>query len=79
MLSKAKCILDIHPQIPDRALNLRVAQQQLDGAQVSRRLIDYRRLRSPKRMRAVIIGSQADTRDPLVNKTGILPGADVPR
>jgi hypothetical protein len=41
MLSKAKCILDVHTQVTDRALNLRVAQQQLDGAQVARRLVDY--------------------------------------
>ena len=75
--SQREGILDVDTEVADRALDLRVAQQDLHGAQVSRLLVDDGSLRSAERMRAVILAAQSDPRDPLVNKTGILPGADV--
>ena len=45
-LSQSERILDIDAKIADRALNLRVAKQDLHGTQLSRLLVDDRRLRS---------------------------------
>ena len=50
---KGNCIVDIHTQIADGILNVRVAQQYLYSPQVARSLVDQRGLRSAHRMRAV--------------------------
>ena len=38
--SQRECILDIDAEVADRALNLRMAKQDLHGAKVSRVLVD---------------------------------------
>jgi hypothetical protein len=44
-LGQREGILDIDAEIADRALNFRVAEQDLHGTQVSRLLVDDRRFR----------------------------------
>jgi hypothetical protein len=44
-LGQREGILDINAKVADRALNLRMAKQNLHGAQVSRLLVDDRRFR----------------------------------
>jgi hypothetical protein len=45
-LSQSEGILDIDAEVADRALDLRMAKQDLHGAQVSRLLVDDGRLGS---------------------------------
>jgi hypothetical protein len=45
-LSQSEGILDVDAEVADRALDLRMAEQNLHGAQVSRLLVDDRRFRS---------------------------------
>lgn len=63
-LCQSQGVLHINPEVPDRALDLRMAKQNLDCAEVSGRLVDNRRLRPPQRMRAIILARQADPRYP---------------
>lgn len=68
-------ILDIDAKTANGALDLGVAEQNLDRAEVSSLLIDDRRLGSEKRMGAVIRLAQSDRRHTLVDQSSKLPGA----
>lgn len=72
---QCESILHIDAKITDRALDLRVSKEDLDSAEISRRLVDDRCLCSPQRMGAVILAGQADPYDPFVNQTCILSSA----
>lgn len=60
-------IVNVYTQIADGILDVRVAQQHLYCAQVARRLVDQRGLRSAHRMRPVFMDIQSNCGDPLVN------------
>jgi hypothetical protein len=47
-------VLDVDTKIADRALDLGVAEQDLDRPQIAGCFVDDRRLRSPQRVRAVM-------------------------
>ena len=47
-LGQSKRILDIHAEIANSVLDLRMAEQNLHCSQVARRLVDYRRLSPPQ-------------------------------
>lgn len=51
--SQKQSILDIHTEIPDGVLDLGVPEQDLDGAQVARCLVDHGDLGPSQRMRAI--------------------------
>src|SRR5258708_6201262 len=70
-------ILYIDSQIANSTLDLRVAEQDLHGAQVTCLLIDDGCLGSARRMGSVILRTQSDPGHPLVNKSSILPSADM--
>ena len=70
-------ILHIDAEVPDRALDLRMAKQDLDRAEITGRFVDDRRLRPPEGVRATIFAWQADARHPLIHQAGILAGAHV--
>lgn len=76
-LSQEQRILDIDAEVADCVLDLGVAKEDLDGAQVTRRLMDHCRLRATKRVRAIFFRTQTDRDYPLVNKLRILPRAHV--
>jgi hypothetical protein len=40
LLRDLECVVDLHPQIPDGAFQLRVTHKQLDGANVPGALVD---------------------------------------
>ena len=72
-------ILHIDAEVPDRALDLRMAEQDLDRAEITGRFVDDRRLRSPQRVRAIIFAWQADARHPLIREASVLAGAHMSR
>ena len=70
-------ILDVDTQVPNGALDFRVAKQDLHCTQVARLLVDDRGLGSSQRMRPVVLRPQSDTGHPLINKSSIMPCADM--
>ena len=54
--SECERILDVHAKVPNGALDFRVAEQDLHGAQVARLLVDDRGLGSSQRMRPISSG-----------------------
>ena len=73
LLRDAESILDLDPEVPNGALQLRMAEQELDGSQVPGFLIDLRRLGSSHRMRAICRRFEASAVYPTVNEAGVLP------
>lgn len=59
------------------ALDLRVAEQNLDRSEVSGLFVNKGSFCSPKRMRAIILAPKADAGDPFINQPGILSGAQM--
>ena len=54
-----------------------MTEEDLNGTEIASRLVDDRCFRAPKRVRPVILPTQANAGDPLVSETGILLGVDV--
>ena len=75
--SERERILDVDAQVPNGALDFRVAEQDLHVAQVARLLVDDRGLGSSQRMRPVVLRPQSDSGHPLVNEPSVLPSADM--
>jgi hypothetical protein len=63
-LSEGEGILYVDAEIANGALNLSMAEKDLDSAQVARLLVDDGRLSSAQRMRAVILPAQPKSRSP---------------
>lgn len=78
-LSEGERVLYVDAKIANRALDFRVAEQDLHGAQVACLLVDDGRLGSAQRMGTVIFPAQSDPSHPLINKSRILPSADMLR
>jgi hypothetical protein len=76
-LSQRERILDIDAEVANRALDLRMAEQDLHGMQVTCLLVDDGRLRSAERMGSVVFSAQSDPSHPFVNEPCILPRADM--
>ena len=76
-LRQSKCVLDIDAKVPDRALYLRMPEQDLNGPEIASLLVDNGCLGPPERVGAVILPAKANTGDPLVHETGVLPSADM--
>ena len=76
-LCKGNRIVDIHTQIANGVLDVRVAQQYLDSPEVACRLVNQRGLRSAHRVRPVFMHVKADCPDPLVNQPCILARAEM--
>jgi hypothetical protein len=64
---ESKRVLYVDAEIPDRALNLRMAEQDLNGPKISGLLVSNRGFRPPERVRAVVLATKADARHPLVH------------
>ena len=78
-LREMKGVLNVHAEVPDRALDLAVTKQDLNSPQVARCLVNDGRLGPPQRMRSIVLAPKADSGDPLIHQPGILPGADMRR
>src|SRR5437762_2764955 len=57
LLCYGQRVVDLNPKVADCALDLRMAEEQLHGAEISRALVDQRRLSAPQRVGAVGLGS----------------------
>jgi hypothetical protein len=77
-LGKGKRVLDVDPGIANCNLDLGIPKQDLNSPQVSCLLIDDGCLRSAQRMSAIVLPTQSDANDPLVNQPSVLPGAEYP-
>jgi hypothetical protein len=73
-----ECILDVDAKIPNRAFDFSMAEENLDGTEISRGLVDDRCFCPPQRVRSVVFAPQPDCGDPLVDQPCILSRADVP-
>ena len=78
LLGNLQRIIDLDSEVPDRALQLAVTQQPLDGSQVLRVTVDQRRFCPPQRICAVIAWIKLDQRDSGLNDPRILPCGKVP-
>src|SRR5579859_7547752 len=67
-----QCVIDLNAQIPDRAFDLGMAGQKLDGPEISRPSIDQGGFCAAKRMRPEQSWVQPDASDPLRHESGIL-------
>ena len=72
-----ECIVDVDTKISDGILDLAVTEQNLNGSQIPRGLVDNRRLGSAQRVRAVFLRRQANGANPFVHQASILPGAEM--
>src|SRR5213079_2792561 len=73
----AERVVDLDPEVMNRAFELRMPEQQLNRSQVTRLLVDLGRLRSPHRMRAVGGVVEPGALDPGIDDPRVLPGRDV--
>jgi hypothetical protein len=75
-------VVNLHAKVTDCALDLGVAEQQLDGPQVSGSPIDQRGLGSAQRVCAELEGIEANAAYPLTDQAGVLsrrqPAIDTP-
>ena len=54
-LGQEERVFHVDVKVADSVLDLGVTKQDLDGAYVSCRPVDHRRLRAPKRVRAILL------------------------
>jgi hypothetical protein len=76
LLGDRERIVDLDAEVPDRALHLGVAKEQLDRAEVPGSPIDQGRLSSTQRMSAEQRRGETDAGDPLRQQPGILAGGE---
>jgi hypothetical protein len=76
-LCEGERVLYVDAEVAHSAFDFRMAEQDLHRAQTARLLIDDGRLASAQRMGPVILRTQSDPRHPLINKSSILPSADM--
>ena len=67
-------VVNLDPEISDGALDLGVAEQQLNGSKIAGSPINQGRLRSAQRVRSELQRIEADARDPFADEAGILAG-----
>jgi hypothetical protein len=77
LLGHIQGIIYLNPEIPDGALEFRMAKEELHCAQVSGLTVDLGGLRTPHRVRAINGRLQADAFNPAMHQSGILAGGYV--
>ena len=77
LLSNVECVIDFYAEIPHRAFQFGMPQQELDRSKVVSPAIDQRCFRSAHRVRSVGLWIKADGFDPGFHKPRILPGRQV--
>ena len=65
---EGECILYVDAKIADRALDLRVAEQDLHSAEIACSLVDDGRFRPAERVGPVILRAQPDPGHPLIDQ-----------
>src|SRR6185295_2999499 len=71
-LRDIKCVVDLDAEVAHRAFYLRVAQEQLDGPEISCAPVDQGRLGPAHGMRGVLERIETDAADPLADKASVL-------
>jgi hypothetical protein len=66
-------MIDLDPEVTDRALNFREPKQKLNSAKVPGSPIDQDSFCSTQRVRAELRGVETDTRHPFSHEPGVLP------
>lgn len=66
-LSERERILNVDTEVANRAFNLRVTQEDLDGTQIARLFINDGRLGAAQRMCAIIFRAQSNASNPFIN------------
>ena len=79
LLRHLQCFIHIDPEIANRALDLRVAEQYLYRAEVLGSSVDQRDLRAPHRVSSVRMRLQARLLDPAMNDPRVLSSRKVRR
>ena len=74
LLGYGKSVIDFNAQIPDRAFDLGVSEQKLDGSQISRAAIDQGCFGTSQGVCAEAICIQPYACDPVGHKPSIVPG-----
>jgi len=72
LLRYRKSVIDLNAQISDGALDLCVAEQELDGPKITGAPIDQRRLCSSEGMGAEKLGFKSDSGNPFRDKPRVL-------
>ena len=72
MLRYRERVIDLNAQISDGALDLCVAEQELDGPKIAGAPIDQPRLRPPEGMGAEKLRIKSDSGDPFRDKPRVL-------
>ena len=73
MLCDVESIVHLDAEVPDRALDLRVAKKPLHGSETACLLVDQGRLGSAQRLGAESRWVKASERQPFFNSTCVLP------
>jgi len=68
VFGESKRVFNVYPEIAHGILDLAMTEQDLNGTKVARSPLDYRRLRSAKRVRAILASHETDTCYPFVAK-----------
>src|SRR5208282_5413414 len=72
LLRQSQGIIDLDPEIPDGALDLRVSEKQLNRSQIAGLAVDLRRLGAAHRMRAVGAAVHPGALDPAMHYARVL-------
>ena len=72
LLGYGEGIIDIDAQVSNGALDLGVAEQELNGSKVPGSSVDHGRLGPPERVRAEFQRIETDAGNPLADEAGIL-------
>ena len=76
LLCDGERIINLDPEVPDRALHFGVPKEHLDRAKVPRSPVNQRGLGSPQRVGAEQCRVQTDASDPPRQQAGILAGGE---
>jgi len=71
-------VIDLDAEMPDRAFDLGMPEQELDGSEIACAPIDQGSFCASKRMRAKKPRVQPDASDPLRHEPGILARCHIP-
>lgn len=66
-------VIDLDTEVPNRAFDLRVSEQELDRPKIAGSTVDQHGFRSPQRMCAELRRIETDACDPLLHQSSILP------
>src|SRR5581483_4176025 len=72
LFSYCQGVIDLDAKIPDRAFDLGMPEQELDGPEIPGAPVDQGSLGASERVRPEKSWIKPDTADPVVDKTGIL-------